>query len=191
MKQSQHTEAVLAEALFAGRAAAAMDPGIAAQSKGDGPGASEDTATASARGRSSPGPGASPGYAAPASARGPCPALHDAGISRVVGDLRTPPPTPTVLGEPRAESREPRAESREPRAESREPRAESREPRAESREPRAESREPRAESREPRAESREPRAESREPRVMASALVMSIAGARHAPAEFQVPPPAA
>ena len=178
MKQSQHTEAVLAETLLAGRAAATMDPGIAAQPRGDGLGASEDTATASAT--------------------VPCPTVHDAGISRVVGDLRTPPPTPTVLGEPRAESREPRAESREPRAESREPRAESREPRAESREPRAESREPRAESREPRAESREPRAESREPRaesreprVMASALVMSIAGARHAPAEFQVPPPAA
>ena len=86
-----------------------MDHGIAAQGRGDAPGASEDAATASAR--------------------GPRSAVHDAGISRVVGDLRTPPPTPTVLGEPRAESREPRAESREPRAESREPRAESREPR--------------------------------------------------------------
>ena len=179
MKQSQHTEAVLAETLLAGRAAAAMDPGIAAQPRGDGPGASEDAATASARGG--------------------CPTVHDAGISRVVGDLRTPLQTQTETKraesrepraesrEPRAESREPRAESREPRAESREPRAESREPRAESREPRAESREPRAESREPRAESREPRAESREPRV----LVMSIAGAHRAPVEFQVPPPAA
>ena len=111
MKQSQHTEAVWAETLLAGRAAAVMDPGIAAQPRGDGPGASEDAATASAR--------------------GPCPAVHDAGISRVVGDLRTPLPMQTEIREPRAESREPRA------------------------------------------------------------LVMSIAGARRAPAEFRVPPPAA
>ena len=155
MKQSQHTRAVLAETL-PGRRAVVMGQCLAAQPRGDGPGASED--------------------AVPASARGVCPAVRDTGISRVAQDLRTPSPMQTILHdaanadniesrEPRAESREPRAESREPRAESREPRAESREPRAESREPRAESREPRAESREPRAESREPRAESREPRA--------------------------
>ena len=74
MKQSQHTESVLAETLLAGRAAAVMDPGIAAQPRGDGPGASEDAATASARGL--------------------CPAVHDAGISRVV----TTPTSSTVAG---------------------------------------------------------------------------------------------
>ena len=175
MKQSQHTRVVLAETLPGRRAA--MGQCLAAQPRGDGPGASED--------------------APPASAMGVCPAVRDAGISRAAQDLRTSSPMQTILHdaanadnpmqtinesrEPRAESREPRAESREPRAESREPRAESREPRAESRErePRAESREPRAESREPRAESREPRAESREPR----AEFIPPAGMHHAPAE--------
>ena len=119
MKQSQHTRAVLAETL-PGRRAVVMGQCLAAQPRGDGPGASED--------------------AAPASAMGVCPAaVRDAGIPRVAQDLCTPSPMQTIM---RAESREPRAESREPRAESREPRAESREPRAESREPRAESREP-------------------------------------------------
>ena len=82
MKQSQHTRAVLAETLPGRRAA--MGHGIAAQPRGDVPGASEDAATASAR--------------------GPCPAVRDAGISRAAGDLCTPSPTQTIL---RAESREP------------------------------------------------------------------------------------
>ena len=87
MKQSQHTRAVLAETL-PGRRAVVMGQCPAAQPRGDGPGASED--------------------AAPASARGPCPAVRDAGMSRVVGDLCAPSPMQTIL---RAESREPRAES--------------------------------------------------------------------------------
>ena len=46
--------------------------------------------------------------AAPASARGPCPAVRDAGTLRAVGDLCAPSPLQTIL---RAESREPRAEN--------------------------------------------------------------------------------
>ena len=46
--------------------------------------------------------------AAPASARGPCPAVRDAGTLRAVGDLCAPSPMQTIL---RAESREPRAEN--------------------------------------------------------------------------------
>ena len=84
MNQSQHTGAALAEILLASRAAV-MGQDHAAQPRGDGPGASEDTATASAR--------------------GPCPAVRDAGTSRAVGDLRTPLPTQTELREQRAESR--------------------------------------------------------------------------------------
>ena len=76
MKQSQHTRAVLAETL-PGRRAVVMGQCLAAQPRGDGPGANEDTA--------------------PASARGPCPAVRDAGMSRVVGDLRTPLPTQTEI----------------------------------------------------------------------------------------------
>ena len=82
MKQSQHTRAVLAETLPGRRVA--MGQCLAAQSKGDGPGANEDAATASARGL--------------------CPAVRDAGTSRVVGDLGAPSPMQTI---PRAESREP------------------------------------------------------------------------------------
>ena len=76
MKQSQHTRAVLAETLPGRRAA--MGQCLAAQPRGDGPGASED--------------------AAPASARGVCPAaVRDAGISRVAQDLRTSSPMQTIL----------------------------------------------------------------------------------------------
>ena len=84
MKQSQHTRAVLAETL-PGRRAVVMGQCLAAQPRGDGPGANEDAATASAR--------------------GPCPAVRDAGTSRAVGDLRTPLPTQTEIK--RAERREP------------------------------------------------------------------------------------
>ena len=77
MKQSQHMVGVLAETLLGSRAAAAMDHGIAAQGRGDAPGASEDAATASARGL--------------------CPAVRDAGTSRAVGDLCTPSPMQTIM----------------------------------------------------------------------------------------------
>ena len=76
MKQSQHTRAVLAETL-PGRRAVVMGQCLAAQPRGDGPGANEDTA--------------------PASARGPCPAVRDAGMSRVAQDLCPPSPMQTIL----------------------------------------------------------------------------------------------
>ena len=77
MKQSQHTRAVLAETL-PGRRAVVMGQCLAAQPRGDGPGANED--------------------AAPASARGPCSAaVRDAGTSRVAQDLCSPSPMQTIL----------------------------------------------------------------------------------------------
>ena len=77
MKQSRDTGVVLAETLLASRAAVMGQCLAAEQPKDDVPGASEDAATASAR--------------------GPCPAVRDAGTSRAVGDLRTPLPTQTDI----------------------------------------------------------------------------------------------